>query len=122
MVQHPQLQRYRRLALHNLGGHFLSPTTTFHPADFQGLRGNPDPGVGSNGRKAVDMDGYNQALSLAKRAVGSAQRPAQLRLLLRGEPGLVERVSKHADDLPRCKQILVDLCRRYGMGPASESR
>ena len=101
MVQHPQLQWYRRLALHNLGGHLLNPATTFYPADFQGFLAIPDPGVGSNSKRAVDMDGYNHALGVAKRAVGSVQRPAQLRLHLRGEPGLVGQQQPGAQTLQR---------------------
>ena len=121
MTQHPQLQRHRRLALHNLGGHYIDPSTRFFPEHFQGFLAIPDPGFGSNNKKAVDSDGYSAALTTAKRAVGDAQRPAQIRLLLRGEPGLVERINKNANDVPRCKQIILDLCRRYGMGTTAQS-
>ena len=78
----------------------------------------PDPGYGSN-FSITTPDVHNHAVSVAKRAIGDAQRHAQMRLVLRGEPGLVSRVIRHEQDLPRCRQILLDLCRRYGMSSTS---
>ena len=52
-------------------------------------------------------EGYEQALALAKKVAADVRKPAQLRLFLRNEPGLVARLLKHDHDTVRCSQILI---------------
>ena len=111
LTQHPDLRRHGRVILHSLGGRYLPPTTLVTPAEHQGFLGFPDPGFGA----APTPDQYNHGLAIAKRVISDQHRHAQLRLLLRGEPGLAQRLAKHEQDPARCKQILLDLCKRYGM-------
>ena len=111
LTQHPALRRHGRVILLSLAGRHLPPTTLITPAEHQGFLGLPDPGFGA----APTTDQYNHGLMVAKKAINDQHRQAQLRLLLRGEPGLATRLAKHEHDLPRCKQILLDLCKRYGM-------
>ena len=86
LTQHPELRRHRRLLLLSLGGQLLPLSTLVTPAEHQGFIAMPDPGYGSN-FPITTPDVHNLAVSVAKRAIGDAQRHAQTRLLLRGEPG-----------------------------------
>ena len=76
----------------------------------------PSPEFGSN-----SDDPYGEALQIAKRAAADCHKVSQLKLLLRGEPGLSHRLVKYGHDTKRCRAVLLDLTQRYGMTRQSQT-
>ena len=110
LEQHPMLRFWGRPIFANLSGQVLGLSTRIRPSTTPAILAFPSPEVGAGGD-----DIFNEALAIAKNAAADCHKVNQLKLLLRGEPGLQGRLVKNGRDSKRCRAILLDLGLRYGL-------
>ena len=115
-IQHPCLTHWGRLLFMGPDGSILPETTIIRPGTHPVLTAYVSQACG-----AVDDPHYQEALAIGKRSMDGHYKQMQLKLLLRGEPGLTARLCKHSADSHRCRQILQDLFKRYGMSAITQS-
>ena len=116
VTQHPQVRFWGRPIFANLSGQVLGLSTRIQPSVTPTLLAIPSPEFGGN-----VQDPFNEALQIAKTAAADCHKVSQLKLLLRGEPGLAQRLIKHSSDTKRCRAVLLDLTQRYGMSRQSQA-
>ena len=116
LLQHPCLAHWGRLLFAGPGGDILGEQTIIRPGSHPVLTAYVSQACG-----AVDDPNYQEALAIGKKHMEGQYKQMQLKLLLRGEQGLTTRLCKHRADGARCRQILQDLFRRYGMQAITQS-
>ena len=107
--QHPMLRFWGRPIFANLAGQVLGLSTVIQPSRTPAILAFPSPEFGASG------DLYDEALAIAKNVAADQHKVLQLKLLLRGEPGLQQRLVKNSHDTKRCRQVILELGVRYGM-------